>query len=107
MASKIPGGGKVTLNRKGMRELMKSQAIVMELYSRMEKVQSALPGSEIIASMGRTRAVVKVWRGSDFEEANTGELSRALDLAGGSRGTKTKNQLAKARARRRAKGQKT
>lgn len=87
-----------------MGELLKSRAIEMELYSRMQRVQSALPGSQIVASTGRTRAVVKVWRGSDFEEANTGDLSRALDLAGGNRGTKTKNQLAKARARRRAKG---
>jgi hypothetical protein len=105
MASKIPGGGgTVKLNRKGMRDLLKSQEVSIELYSRMQKVQNALPGSEIALLMGRTRARVKVLRGSDFEEANTGDLSRALDLAGGRRGTKTKNQLAKARAKRRAKG---
>jgi hypothetical protein len=55
----------------------------------------------------RSRVVVKVLRGSDFEEANTGELSRALDLAGGQRGQFTKNQLAARRAKRRAKGQAT
>lgn len=105
LGSKIPGGGgEVKLNRKGIRDLMKSQEVVMELYSRMQRVQSALPGSEIAVMMGRTRARVKVLRGSDFDEANTGDLSKALDLAGGDRGTKTKNQLAKARARRRRKG---
>jgi hypothetical protein len=104
MASKIPGGGKVTLNRKGMGELLKSRAIQADLYTRMQRVQSALPGSEIKASIGKTRANVKVLRGSDFEEANTGELSRALDLAGGRRGEKTKNQLAKARAKRKKRG---
>jgi hypothetical protein len=104
MASKIPGGGKVTLNRKGMGQLLKSRAIESELYTRMQRVQSALPGSEIVAKVGRTRVTVKVLRGSDFEEANTGELSRALDLAGGSRGDKTKNQLAKARAKRKKRG---
>ena len=104
MASKIPGGGKVTLNRKGMGQLLKSRAIAMELYSRMQRVQSALPGSEIVGKIGKTRANVKVFRGSDFEEANTGELSRALDLAGGRRGEKKMNQVAKRRARNRTDG---
>ena len=104
MASKIPGGGKVTLNRKGMGELLKSRAIAMELYSRMQRVQSALPGSEIVGKIGKARAKVQVWRGSDYEEANTGELSRALDLAGGRRGDKTMNQLAKRRTKNRPKG---
>ena len=104
-STRIPGGGgKVSLNSKGIRELMKSEAIALELYSRMLKVQAALPGAEIAIMNTRTRVRVKVLRGSDFEESNTGALSRALDLAGGRRGTKTKNQLAKARARRRAKG---
>jgi hypothetical protein len=48
------------------------------------------------SSSGR-RARVKVMRGSDFEEANTGELGRALDLAGGLRGTKVKTNKPKAR----------
>jgi hypothetical protein len=105
MASKIPGGGgTVKLNRKGMGKLLKSDAIRAELVNRMRRVQIALPGSELEALNGRTRIRVKVSRGSDYEEANTGDLSRALDLAGGRRGTKTKNQLAKARAKRRAKG---
>jgi hypothetical protein len=108
MASKIPGGvGTVKLDRKGMRELMKSQQVRAELVTRMMKVQSALPGSKMEVLTTRTRLRVKVIRGSDFEEANTGDLSRALDLAGGERGTKTRNQLAKARARRRAKGYET
>lgn len=105
MASRIPGnGGTVKLDRAGMRELMKSQPIRAELVMRMIKVQSALPGSRLEAMNTRTRVRVKVIRGSDFDEANTGDLSRALDLAGGERGTRTQKQMKSARARRRAKG---
>jgi hypothetical protein len=39
-----------------------------------------------------------VARGSDFDEANTGELSRALDLAGGKRGIKVKTNKPKPRS---------
>lgn len=102
--SSIPGGGgKVKLNYRGMGALLKSNEIRSELVVRMAKVQSALPGSTLEAKVGRTRIRVIVRRGSDFEEANTGDLSRALDLAGGKRGQFTKNQLAKRRAKRRAK----
>lgn len=91
MASKIPGGnGKVTLISAGMRELLKSNQIRAELVMRMIKVQSALPGSSMQVSETPTRVRIKVSRGSDFDEANTGDLSRALDLAGGQRGTKIK-----------------
>ena len=76
----------------------------MELYTRMQRVQAALPGSEIVGKIGRARAKVQVWRGSDFEEANTGELSRALDLAGGRRCDKKMNQVAKRRSRNRTEG---
>ena len=105
MASKIPGGGgKVQLNSPGMRELLKSDEIRAELVGRMARVQSALPGSKLEAMESRTRIRVKVIRGSDFDEANTGDLSRALDLAGGRRGDFTKAQLAKRRAKRKARG---
>ena len=91
MASKIPGGGgSVTLNRKGMGELLKSQDIASMLRKRMTRVQAALPGSDLQVNTGGRRARAKVSRGSDFDEANTGELSRALDLAGGQRGYKVK-----------------
>ena len=91
MASKIPGGGgEVTLNRKGMGELLRSQAIASELRTRMRRVQSALPGSELEVLTGGRRARAKVIRGSDFDEANTGDLARALDLSGGQRGYKIK-----------------
>ena len=97
--SLIPGtqGDRVVLNYKGMGELLRSQAIASELANRMRRVQSALPGSELQVSKGGKRARAKVVRGSDFEEANTGELSRALDLAGGQRGIKTRTNKAKAR----------
>lgn len=90
-SSKIPGGGgEVKLNFKGMGELLRSPAIADELRSRMRRVQAALPGSELeVLTRGR-RARAKVARGSDFDEANTGDLARALDLSGGERGYKVK-----------------
>lgn len=98
MASKIPGGGgEVTLNRKGMGELLKSQPIANMLRSRMLRVQSAVSGSELEVNTKGRRARAKVIRGSDFDEANTGELSRALDLAGGQRGYKVKTNKPKPR----------
>lgn len=95
---------KVKLNSAGMREMLKSQGVENELTNRMKRVQSALPGSELESTITRTRVRVKVIRGSDFDEANTGALSRALDLAGGLRGQFTKNQLAAKRAKMRARG---
>tara|TARA_R110000803_G_scaffold167476_1_gene230741 strand:- start:452 stop:751 length:300 start_codon:yes stop_codon:yes gene_type:complete len=96
MASKIPnGGGTVKLNFKGMRELLRSDDLGNMLAKRMRKVQAALPGSELEIAKSPTRVRVKVARGSDFDEANTGDLSRALDLAGGERGTKKKFQKSK------------
>ena len=98
MASKIPGGGgEVKLNFKGMGELLRSPEIASELRGRMQRVQSALPGSDLTVLRNGRRARAKVARGSDFEEANTGELSRALDLAGGQRGTKVKSRKPRAR----------
>jgi hypothetical protein len=91
MASKIPGGGgTVKLNFKGMGELLKSDAIRSMLEERMARVQSALPGSTLESKIRKSRVVAIVKKGSDFEEANTGALSRALDLAGGERGTRTR-----------------
>lgn len=59
------------------------------LEARMRRVQSALPGSELIVERnGKTRARAKVARGSVYDEANTGALGRALSLAGGVRGNK-------------------
>lgn len=90
--SQIPGGkGYVQLNYLGMSELLKSPQIQAVLAQRMAPVQSALAGSELQVTVGRSRARAKVMRGSDYEEANTGELSRALDLSGGSRGTRVKS----------------
>lgn len=84
------GDIKVKLNYKGIGELLKSNEIRAELVNRMVPVQSALPGSKLEVVMRRSRVAVKVARGSDFEEANTGALSRALDLSGGRRGTQVK-----------------
>jgi len=98
MASRIPGGnGEVKLNFKGMGELLKSREIQDELRGRMQRVQAALPGSELQVARGGKRARVKVIRGSDYDEANTGDLSRALDLAGGDRGTQVKTRKPKKR----------
>jgi hypothetical protein len=98
VASKIPGGGgEVKLNFKGMGELLRSPAIASELRTRMRRVQSAVPGSQLDVLTSGRRARAKVSRGSDFDEANTGTLSRALDLAGGQRGYKVKTNKPKAR----------
>jgi hypothetical protein len=91
VASKIPGGGgEVKLNYKGIGEMMRSKEVADELESRMRRVQSAIPGSVLQVNTNGKRARAKVINGSDFDEANTGELSRALDLAGGKRGNKVK-----------------
>ena len=91
MAKNIPGGqGKVKLNYKGMGELLKSDAIQEMLEERMQKVEGILPGSYLDVDVVKTRARARVFRGSDYDEANTGELSRALDLAGGKRGDRKK-----------------
>jgi hypothetical protein len=97
-SSKIPGGGgEVLLNRQGMSQLLKSQPIANELRQRMTRVQSALPGSQLEVNTKGRRARAKVKHGSDYEEANTGNLSRALDLAGGQRGYKVKSDKPKPR----------
>lgn len=81
----------VKLNYKGIGELLKSPEIENELRNRMERVQAELGSTaKLYVTRGPSRVAVKVARGSDFEEANTGELSRALDLAGGRRGTNIK-----------------
>lgn len=100
--SKIPGtkDDRVVLNFGGMGQLLRSPAIAAELESRMRRVQSALPDSELSVSRGGRRARAKVARGSDFDEANTGDLSRALDLSGGQRGMKVKSRKPRARKAR-------
>ncbi len=94
-SSNIPGGGgEVKLNFKGMGKLLNSPEMVTLLRNRMRRVQAAVPGSELYTTTNsRARAVVA--RGSDFDEANTGTLSRALDLAGGQRGYKVKTNKPK------------
>lgn len=88
MASRIPGtDGKVYLDIKGMQELMKSNAIRADLVMRMLPVQNAIPGSKLSVVVRPDRVAVKVIHGDDYDEANTGNLSRALDLSGGRRGT--------------------
>lgn len=94
--SKIPGGGGyVRLDLDGMKKLLRSDDLGKMLEKRMRKVQAALPGSDLEVSKSPTRVRVKVIRGSDYEEANTGALSRALDLAGGERGTRVKTRKPK------------
>ena len=98
MASKIPGGGgEVKLNFKGMGELLRSPEIANDLRQRMTRVQAAVPGSELQVLRSGRRARAKVINGSDFDEANTGNLSRALDLSGGDRGYKVKTNKPRAR----------
>lgn len=86
---------RVQLISQGIREMLRSPEVERELTNRMKRVQAALPGSQIYSTESRTRVAVKVARGSDFDEANTGDLSRALDLSGGRRGTKVKTMKPK------------
>lgn len=85
----------VKLISKGIREMLRSPEVERELTNRMKRVQAALPGSELYTTKSATRVAAKVARGSDFDEANTGDLSRALDLSGGRRGTKVKTMKPK------------
>ena len=95
----IPGGwGSVKLDFRGVGELLRSPEIQSELEQRMRRVQSALPGSELTVFSGGKRARAVVARGSAFDEANTGDLSKALDLAGGQRGIRVKAKKSKARS---------
>lgn len=87
---------RVKLLDAGMREMLKSPGVLEELRSRMVRVKAALgPGAMMERAYRPSRVVVKVIKGSNFDEANTGELSRALDLAGGRRGTKIRNKKPK------------
>ena len=92
----IPGqpGSYVELNSKGMRELLKSAAIASELRGRMNRVQAAIPGSELKTAQRPTRVVAQVWFGSKLDEANNGRLRRALPLSGGLPGRKNKGMRA-------------
>ena len=99
--SMIPSGkgGYVLLNFQGMAQLLRSQEVANELNNRMRRVQSAVPGSTLYTTRKR-RARAVVINGSDYDEANTGDLSRALDLSGGLRGNKVKTNKPKARKAR-------
>ena len=79
---------KVKLNSQGMRELLRSSAIEQMLVNRMTRAQAMLPGSELAVGRSVTRVRVRLHYGGTFEEAKTGNLSRALDATGGARGTK-------------------
>ena len=85
---------RVKLISKGIREMLRSAEVEKELRNRMMRVKGALPGSRLYVTESATRVAVKVTRGSDFDEANTGDLTRALDLAGGRRGTQIKMKKA-------------
>jgi len=97
--SLIPGtqNDRVKLNFKGMGELLRSREIAAELRLRMRRVQAAVPGSELQVLRNGRRARAKVLFGSDFDEASTGQLARALDLSRGQRGVRTKTRKPKAR----------
>ena len=98
--SYIPGGTKddyVRLDKQGMRALLTGPEITAELRQRMLRVQAALPGSQLEIARNSVRTRVKVIRGSDYDEANTGDMARALDLAGGRRGEKRKTRKPRAR----------
>jgi hypothetical protein len=78
-----------------MRDLLRSKEVRAEIAVRAARVQGALPNSRLEITESATRVRAKISRGSDFDEANTGDLSRALDLSGGRRGTQKKSMKPK------------
>ena len=89
---------RIELNRAGIRELLKSPEVAAELHRRAERAASAarasapvdtgtyLAGIEVVDEVHKDRVVSRVYAKAPYSnlvEANTGNLARALDAAGG------------------------
>jgi len=89
---------RVVLDRSGMSDLLHDSGVVGDLEQRMARVLSAAQASapvrsgtyrdslEVVTVERGSRTVVQVQAGADYAmivEAATGNLSRALDAAGG------------------------
>lgn len=88
---------KVRLDRAGMRALLNDAGVRADLERRMGRVEAAAKASAPVAtgaymasihteSRTTDRVAVRVVAGVDYSlmvEANTGNLARALDVAGG------------------------
>lgn len=96
MVSKIPGGGgEVRLDFKGMSKLLRSSEVRTELRVRMARVAAVFPDA-IMQDRTSSRARVVVYRfKTDREEAETGDLARALLKAKGQRGIQVKTRKPK------------
>lgn len=89
---------RIELNRAGIREILKSPEVAAELHRRAERVAAAarasapvesgayLAGIEVVDEVHKDRVVSRVYAKaphSHLVEANTGNLARSLDAAGG------------------------
>jgi hypothetical protein len=89
---------KIVLNHAGIASLLKSPEVAAELHRRAERAAAAarasapvksgayLAGIEVVDEVHKDRVVSRVYAkapDSMFVEANTGNLARSLDAAGG------------------------
>ena len=89
---------KVRLSSPGMAEMMKSEKVKAELHRRAEAAAAAarasapvasgeyLAGIEVVDEVHKDRVVSRVYAHAPYSmivEANTGNLARAIDAAGG------------------------
>jgi hypothetical protein len=75
----------VKLNRKGMRDLLRSEEVRKDLDRRAARVAAAAgPGMEHSSTIGRNRALAMVWTetvDAMVAEATDRKLTRAIDAA--------------------------
>lgn len=76
---------RVVLNRRAMRDLLRSQEILTDLERRGQAVANAAgPGHAVDSQIGTTRARVAVYTDTfdaALSEANSRTLTRAIDAA--------------------------
>jgi len=89
---------RIVLNHSGVGQVLKSGPVAAELHRRAEAAAAAarasapvasgeyLAGIEVVDEVHKDRVVSRVYANAPYSmtvEANTGNLSRALDAAGG------------------------
>ena len=89
---------RIELNHTGIREILKSPEVAAELHRRAERAAAAarasapvasgeyLAGIEVVDEVHKDRVVSRVYANAPYSmtvEANTGNMARALDAAGG------------------------
>ena len=76
--------GRIVLNRKGMRQLLRSPEVLADLKRRAEAIAAAAgSGMEVSAMVGRNRArasVITATHSARRAEATSRALTRAIDV---------------------------